>query len=256
MLGARTMKKLIIGNWKMNGSLDDAKHLIADVVNTIFKQTELLEKAEFVVCPPYLFIPAVRHAITTVDLVTFGAQDCSVFENGAYTGDISAQMLADSECKWVILGHSERRSHQGEGSDIILKKVQQVHKTDMTAVVCIGETEDERKSGSHEDVIAQQLKSSLPDSVSADNAVIAYEPVWAIGTGNHARSADIKDMHAFIHEQLKDRFSDGEKIRILYGGSMKPENAADILSVPHVDGGLIGGASLDAESFVQIADAA
>ncbi len=240
----------------MNGTLNDAKQLIADVVNTIFRQTELLDKAEFVVCPPYLFIPAVRHAITTVDLVTFGAQDCSVYENGSFTGDISAEMLKDSECKWVILGHSERRVHQKESDSMVCIKAAKVHNADMTSIICIGETEDERKSGKHEDVIAAQLQGSLPDSVNAKNTVIAYEPVWAIGTGNHARSADIRDMHAFIHEKLKDRFSDGADIRILYGGSMKPDNAADILTVPHVDGGLIGGASLDAESFIQIAEAA
>ena len=240
----------------MNGSLNDAKQLIADVVNTIFRQTELLEKAEFVVCPPYLYIPAVRHAITTVDLVTFGGQDCSVFENGAHTGDVSAEMLSDSDCQWVILGHSERRTQYDESNETVRQKAEHVHQAKMTSIICIGETEDERKAGKHENVIAEQLKRSLPDSATAKNTVIAYEPVWAIGTGNHARSADIKDMHAFIHSQLTDRFSDGADIRILYGGSMKPENAADILAVPHVDGGLICGASLDAESFIQIAEAA
>lgn len=251
-----TLKKLIVGNWKMHGTLQDARALIADVVNTVYGQIEMLQRVQIVVCPSFLFIPAIRHAMTTVDLVTFGGQDCSQFENGAYTGDTSATMLEDGQCDWVVLGHSERRTHFGETNEIVSKKVSQVHKTSMTAIVCVGETEEERKADNHEEVVAKQLVESLPDSASAENTVVAYEPVWAIGTGNHARNKDIEEMHAFIRKTLAARFDDGDEIRLLYGGSVKPENADDIFSVENVDGALIGGASLDAEGFVQIAESA
>jgi len=249
------MKKLIVGNWKMNGSLEDAKILIADILNTLFGLPETLDKCDFVVCPPFIHIPAIRHAITTVDMVSFGAQDCSVFDEGAYTGEVSAAMLKDSHCQYVIAGHSERREHCGESDEIVAQKVAQVHANDMTAIICVGESAAERDKGEQQDVVAAQLKGGLPDSVNAENTIIAYEPVWAIGSGETPSNDAIQTMHAFIRKHLSEVYSDGGDIKILYGGSVKPDNAAGIFGEKDVDGALIGGASLSAESFIEIAKA-
>lgn len=250
------MKKLIAGNWKMSGTIDTAKKLIADIVNGIHEEPDLAEKCDFLVCPPFLHIYAARHAIQTVDTVMLGGQDCFLKDNGAHTGDVSARMLVDSGCKYVILGHSERRGFHNESSVFISRKVKMAHEQGLIAIVCVGETEEDRDEGEQEEVVALQLRESLPDTVTAENTVIAYEPVWAIGTGKTALPQDVKDMHAFIRKQLGRRVDNPEKMKILYGGSMKPENAADLLATPNVDGGLIGGASLKASEFLGIARAA
>jgi triosephosphate isomerase len=249
-------KKLIVGNWKMNGSLDDAKRLIADILNTIYGMPETLEKCDFVVCPPFLHIPAIRHAITTVDMLVFGAQDCSVQTNGPCTGDISASMLKDSLCSYVIVGHSERRSNHGESDDTVAQKVRHIHNAGMIAIVCVGETESQRDKGEQESVVAQQLQRSLPETSNPENTVIAYEPVWAIGTGKVPTMDAIQAMHAFIRQSLSKKFGNSDAVRILYGGSVDPQNARDILACKNVDGCLVGGASLKAESFIAIAQAA
>jgi len=248
------MKKLIAGNWKMNLGLEEAKMLIADIVNKIDFYEGLASKHDLLVCPPFLYIPAVRHALRPLGgFMSFGAQDCSAYDNGAHTGDISAAMLADSGCSYVICGHSERRQNHAETSDIVKAKAEQAIKNEMTAIICIGEQDSEREEGRHKDVVLDQLAQSLPEQANAQNCVIAYEPVWAIGTGKTATPRDAEDMHGAIRTALGERFDQAESMRILYGGSMKPGNAGELLATPNVNGGLIGGASLNSEDFVAIA---
>jgi triosephosphate isomerase len=247
------MKKLIAGNWKMNGSLDDARFLIADIVNGIHGRQELLETCEFVVCPPFVHIPSVRHALHNTTYVAFGGQDCSSFDDGAYTGDVSAAMLKDIGASYVILGHSERRQYHGETDSIVSQKAQRAHKHGLVTIICVGESDEQRELGQQEDVVAAQLEGSIPACATAQNTVIAYEPVWAIGTGKTATPDDVRSMHAFIRKKIKEKVADSEKLRILYGGSMKPDNAAELLATENVDGGLIGGASLKADQFLGIA---
>ena len=243
------MKKLIAGNWKMNGDLAFARALIADVVNGIYDRAELHERFDFLVCPPALHIGAVRHALVGYPKIALGAQNCSPFDKGAYTGDISAAMLKDSGCSYVIVGHSERREYQKETDAIIRTKAEQLLANDLTPIVCVGETLEQREVGNALSVVEEQLKGSLPELERYDDLVVAYEPVWAIGTGKVASVQDIEEMHAHIRGIV------GESVRILYGGSMKPGNAGEILAVPNVDGGLIGGASLKADDFIGIAKA-
>ena len=250
------MKKLIAGNWKMNGSIDDARALIADIVNKAEPDQEMLGKCELLVCPPALHIGAVRHAIHGFPQVKFGAQDCSTQGNGAYTGDLSAQMLKDSGCSYVILGHSERRQYHDETDAQVAEKAALAIANDIIPIICVGETDEQRQAGKAEEVVGAQLKGSIPKLDQFQDIVIAYEPVWAIGTGNTATAEDVKTMHAFIRGQLSDYVQAPEKVRILYGGSMKPDNAEELLSTDNVDGGLIGGASLQADQFLSIARAA
>lgn len=243
------MKKLIAGNWKMNGDLDEARALIADIVNRVDADDDLQKRFEFLVCPPALHIGAVRHALYGFPAIKLGAQDCSAQGNGAHTGDLSAAMLKDSSCSYVIVGHSERRTDHKESDALIKAKAQAVLSSDMTPIICVGETLAQREAGEQEAVVSAQLKGSLPDAKHYDDIVVAYEPVWAIGTGKVASVSDIAAMHAHIRGIV------GKKVRILYGGSMNPENAGEILALDNVDGGLIGGASLKAESFLGIARA-
>ena len=250
------MKKLIAGNWKMNCNLDEAKWLIADVINGIHASESLTRTCEFLVCPAYIYMPTIRHAVLNHGLLSFGAQDCSSEDNGAYTGEISAAMLKDSGCDYVIVGHSERREYQNENNALIRKKAKKAMQNGITAIICIGESESQREFGQAVEVVVKQLEECLPDGADAKNTVIAYEPVWAIGTGKTPTNEDIKEIHDAIREKLKEKLADGANIRILYGGSVKPENAADILNIDNVNGALIGGASLQAESFLGIARAA
>ena len=244
------MKKLIAGNWKMNGTLDTARSLIADIVNTLYEREDLLKEYEFLVCPPALYIPSVRHALVGYPHVAFGAQDCSIEGNGAHTGDISAEMLKDSSCTYVIVGHSERRVDHGESDAVVKAKAEAILAQDIKPIICVGETLEQREAGDALAVVEDQLAGSLPSQEQWDEIVVAYEPVWAIGTGKVAEPQDVAEMHAHIRGIV------GGKVRILYGGSMKPENAAELLATPNVDGGLIGGASLKADSFIGIAKAA
>lgn len=250
------MKKLIAGNWKMNGSMDDARALIADVINKVEPDPDLSKSCELLVCPPVLHIPAVRHAIHGFPQIKFGAQDCSPFKNGAYTGDISAEMLKDSGCSYVIVGHSERRQYQKETDAVIQQKAERALESDVIPIICVGETAEEREAGKAEAVVSEQLKHSLPPLNTFHQIVVAYEPVWAIGTGNTASPEDAAHMHTLIRGELAQHVKDADKVRILYGGSMKPENAEALLAAENVDGGLIGGASLKAEDFIAIARAA
>lgn len=250
------MKKLIAGNWKMNGSKDESRALIAAIVNELSQDEAILDNAEILVCPPVLYLGDVRHALHGYPSVVFGAQDVSLYDNGAYTGDISAKMLKDAGCSYVILGHSERRQYHDESDADIKVKAEKVLAQDMVPVICVGETESERDAGEQEAVVAKQLKGAIPELKPHENLVIAYEPVWAIGTGKTASPQDAEAMHSFIRSELKSLVSAPNSVRILYGGSMKPENAKELLGQENIDGGLIGGASLKADAFLSIAKSA
>ncbi|MDX8353304.1 triose-phosphate isomerase [Cognatiyoonia sp. IB215182] len=234
-------RKLAAGNWKMNG-------LRANLVEL----AKLEEKhgdahVDILICPPTTLISACED--TPFDI---GGQDCHVAVSGAHTGDISAEMLADAGASYVITGHSERRTDHGETSADVAAKARAAYDAGLIAIICIGETLEEREGGTTLAVIDAQLKGSVPDTADAENTVIAYEPVWAIGTGKVPTLAQIGEVHAHIRKKLTDQFNDGAEMRILYGGSVKGSNASDIFSVADVDGALVGGASLKAEDFSPI----
>ncbi len=238
----------------MNGSVSAARALVKDIAAGL---GDLPQRCDFVVCPPAIHLEiALDHIRQAKVQVAVGGQDCAMTENGAFTGDISAEMLADFGCSYVILGHSERRQHHKESNEIVAAKAAIAHKKGLVAIICVGERENERDAGVEQDVVAAQLAGSLPSSAAAGNTVIAYEPVWAIGTGKTATPEDVRAMHKFIRANLKEKLEDFAQMRILYGGSVKPENAAALLSIENVDGALIGGASLKADQYLGIAKAA
>jgi len=205
---------------------------------------------ELLVCPPFTVLEAVAR-ILDGSPVAVGGQDCHTAKSGAHTGDVSAAMLRDAGATWVILGHSERRQNHGETDELVREKVLAATEAGLTPIVCVGETAEQRVSGQETEVVGWQIVGSLPKPFAG---VVAYEPVWAIGTGRTATEQDVATMHAFIREELVRQFGDaGRAIRILYGGSMRPANCPALLAVPHVGGGLIGGASLKAEDFLAIA---
>ena len=245
------MRHLIAGNWKMNGlsaSLDEAAK--------IAEGAEALKgKADAMICPPASLIAQMRWR-TKDSALQIGGQDCHPKASGAHTGDISAGMLKDAGATAVIVGHSERRTDHDESDALVRSKAEAARRAELTAIVCIGETEKQRDAGETLAVVSRQLAGSVPDGAPSD-IVIAYEPVWAIGTGRTPSTADIGEVHAHIRKALKARFgSAGEEIRILYGGSMKPDNAAAILAVAEVNGGLVGGASLKSADFLAVLHAA
>ncbi|HUB48606.1 MAG TPA: triose-phosphate isomerase [Acetobacteraceae bacterium] len=242
------MPQLIAGNWKMHGLTADAMALARGVVaGAAGLDCELL------ICPPFVHLPAVAPMLAGSP-VALGGQDCHQAKHGAHTGDISAPMLRDVGASWVILGHSERRQNHGETDEVVREKVLAAVAAGLTPIVCVGETADQRAGGQETDVVGWQIAGSLPKPFSG---VVAYEPIWAIGTGKNATEQDVAIIHAFIREELVRQFGDaGQDIRILYGGSVRPQNAAALLSVPHVGGALVGGASLKAEDFLAIARAA
>ena len=246
------MKKLIAGNWKMNGSLTDAAALATDIAAGIKAQPALLNTCDFTVCPPFLHLAAAKTTLNGAS-VAFGGQDCSPHDNGARTGDVSAAMLKDAGCTTVILGHSERRHGHGESDSLIAAKAAKAHAAGLIAIICVGETEIARDCGQAEDIVGRQLNGSIPASATAENTVIAYEPVWAIGTGKTATPNDVKAMHEFIRAELAKKIVNSASVRILYGGSVKPDNAKELLAVPNVNGALIGGASLKAKDYLAIA---
>jgi triosephosphate isomerase len=247
MAGAR--KPLIAGNWKMNG----LKASAAELDKVIEGGRALADRVELMVCPPATLIAAFA-ARTQGTPVAIGAQDCHAQAAGAYTGDLSAEMLKDAGARAVIVGHSERRTLHRETDDLVRAKALAAWRAGLTAIVCIGETRAEREAGNTLAVVGRQLGGSLADGADAAKLVIAYEPVWAIGTGLTPTPADVAEAHAFIRRQLVGRYrAQGEGIRILYGGSVKPENAKELMHVDNVDGALVGGASLRAEEFLAIA---
>lgn len=247
---------MIAGNWKMNGTCESARALIRSIIAGIDEEMELLERNDFVVCPAYLHLGLLlgEHGKGFFP-VALGAQDCAANEDGAYTGDVSAAMLKDFGCEYVILGHSERRQYHEESDNLIADKARLAHKHGLKTIICVGEMEAERDAGVEKNVVGKQLKDSLPETSSSENTVVAYEPVWAIGTGKVATPADVAEMHSFIRGELARKLDDSEQIRILYGGSVKPENAGELFAVDNVDGVLIGGASLKAVQYLDIARA-
>ena len=247
-MAARARKPLIAGNWKMNGTRASLAGIRA--LARALGQLEL--GCEIVVCPPATLLSASSDALKR--RLWLGAQDCHPSPSGAHTGDISAEMLADAGAKMVIVGHSERRADHGETNALVAAKTAAVHRARLKAIICVGETQAERDSGQTLAVIKAQLKSCLPKQANAANTIIAYEPVWAIGTGRTPTLDDIAQVHAFIREELGACLSAevAGKMRILYGGSVKPQNAPGILALTHVDGALVGGASLKAADFLPI----
>lgn len=242
-------RKLIAGNWKMNGLRAGGIALASGLAE---KANAEAPSCDFLICPPAHLLISVAEAVAGSP-VALGGQDCHVEASGAHTGDLSAEMLADAGCSFVILGHSERRADHGESSALVRAKAAAADRAGLTAIVCVGETAEERKAGRALEVIEEQIRESLPESAEA-SLVVAYEPVWAIGTGLTATPADVAEVHAQIRKLLIELFGNdtGSAIRILYGGSVKPANAAELMAVENVDGALVGGASLKLDDFCAI----
>ncbi|MCL2566757.1 MAG: triose-phosphate isomerase [Alphaproteobacteria bacterium] len=247
-------KILIAGNWKMNGTIEDSKTRINGINDFISKNGD--KGAEILVCPPFTLLSAVISYTKNTE-IKVGAQDCHFNKSGAHTGDISAAMLTDIGCKYVILGHSERRANHGETNEIVQSKSTAALENNLNVILCIGETLEERKQNKTIAVVENQIKNSLSALATAENTVIAYEPIWAIGTGLTPTTAEITEVHMAIRKFLASIKGDAfaQNTRILYGGSLNPNNAKEILAIADVDGGLIGGASLKAEDFCKIIDA-
>jgi triosephosphate isomerase len=238
------VRALVAGNWKMNGlkgSLSEVEAVIAGLAGA---------GCDVMIAPPATLVSDLAGAARGTALA-IGAQDCHAKAVGAHTGDVSAEMLADAGATFVIVGHSERRSDHSETDSVVRAKAEAAHRAGLTAIVCVGETADERKSGRTLDIVRRQLDGSLP--VTPERTVVAYEPVWAIGTGLTPTAADVAEVHAAIRSALVERYSGaGKAIRILYGGSVKPSNARELMAVANVDGALVGGASLKAADFLGI----
>ncbi len=244
-------RPLVAGNWKMNGLKASAGEL-----GRIIRGTgDLPRDVDLMICPPATLLAAFAAAALGSG-VAIGAQDCHAAASGAFTGDISAEMLADAGATAVIVGHSERRSLHGETDADVRAKTQAAWRAGLQAIVCVGETRDQRTGGRTLDVVGTQVDGSVPDGATAQAIVIAYEPVWAIGTGLTPTAADVGQVHGFIRQKLAGRFgAAGQGMRILYGGSVKPNNAKELMAVADVDGALVGGASLKADDFLGIAAA-
>lgn len=243
------MRKFIVGNWKMNGTSSDL-----DEIAAISAMARLHASVDSAVCVPATLI---TRAVTAVGVFPIGGQDCHMQRAGAHTGCVSADMLSDAGAVLTIIGHSERRAAQHERDADICAKAEAAKAAGLQAIVCVGETLEEREAAKALDIVLGQVAHSLPDAAAGAWLSVAYEPVWAIGTGRVAEPSDVADMHAAIRSALVARYGpEGEKIRILYGGSMNGDNAAQLLAVPNVDGGLIGGASLTAAKFQPILVAA
>lgn len=243
---------LIAGNWKMHCRRADGTALAVDLATRVGAKAD--PRFDLLLCPPATIVAAVAQGVAG-SAVAVGGQDCHADSQGAHTGDVAAEMLADVGASHVIVGHSERRTNHGETSAQVQAKAAAALRAGLTAIVCVGETEGERDAGRAETVVAAQLAASIPAGATAGNCVVAYEPVWAIGTGRTPTLADIAAMHAMIRGCLAGRVEQPDAVRILYGGSVKPGNAAEILAVADVDGALVGGASLKADDFWGIAQA-
>jgi triosephosphate isomerase len=240
------MRRLVAGNWKMNGLAAS----LAELVSLKAALAGCAPACEVLVCPPFTLL---AQAAVLKDGFALGGQDCSSRDGGAFTGDISAAMLKDAGASYVILGHSERRQYHNERDADVAAKAQAAWRAGLSAIICLGETEAQRDAGNAHTICAGQLDTSVPDGATPQNTTIAYEPVWAIGTGKTPTLDDIAAMHAHIRSCLVRRLGEGAKgMRILYGGSVKPDNAADILNLPEVNGALVGGASLKAADFLNI----
>jgi triosephosphate isomerase (TIM) len=243
-------RPLIAGNWKMNG-LSAGGWALADA---IVQGAKVLPPAgpELLVCPPATLIGLIAEAVAGSP-VALGAQDCHTKESGAHTGDVAAPMLADLGCRYVIVGHSERRADHAESSATVRAKAEAAQRAGVIPIICVGETWAEREAGKTDAVITQQIHESIPPGATSDTLVVAYEPVWAIGSGRTATPAQVAEVHALIRRLLAASVKGADRVRILYGGSVKPQNAAELLGVANVDGALVGGASLKAGDFLAIA---
>jgi len=242
---------LVAGNWKMNGTAPSIAEFEA-LETLVAEKTKAA--CDILICPPFTLISAMASSMKGT--VYVGAQDCHFNASGAHTGDISAEMLKDSGATYIIVGHSERRADHGETSGLVKNKAKAVHTTGLTAIICIGETESERDAGDAEKIVLEQLAESLPTKATPENTVIAYEPVWAIGTGRTPTVEDVAEMHTAIRRALIARFgNEGGLFKILYGGSVKPSNAVELMGAENVNGALVGGASLKAHDFNGIIDA-
>jgi len=249
MMAMAPPRPLVAGNWKMNG----LKASAGELTRIIAGCSALAGKADLMICPPATLIAGFS-AMAEGSPVNIGGQDCHPEASGAHTGDIAAEMLADAGATAVIVGHSERRTDHHETNEQVRAKALAAWRAGLIAIVCVGEQKSEREAGHTLDVVGAQLDGSLPDQATAGNLVVAYEPVWAIGTGLTPTPADVAEVHGFIRQRLETRFGGkGRGIRILYGGSVKPANAAELLGVAEVNGALVGGASLKADDFLGIA---
>ncbi len=246
-------KKFIAGNWKMNTTTETTKNLITGILNGL--SDDILEKVDVVVCPPFTSLSTANKIIQNKK-IGIGAQNIHQKDEGAYTGEISAPMIKSLNCKYVILGHSERRQYFLESNELINDKIKNALKNELTPILCVGETLEERESNIHKIIVDEQVNLCLKDlsKVDLNNVIIAYEPVWAIGTGKTATPEQANEMHILIRKTLENIFGKetAENTRVLYGGSMNDKNSAELLAKPDIDGGLIGGASLKADSFIQI----
>jgi triosephosphate isomerase (TIM) len=249
-------KKIVAANWKMNMTQAEA----AAFVETLLLEIGDLNDAEVVILPPFTAIAKVNEALGKAQNIKVGAQNMHWERSGAFTGEISPAMLRDLFVRYVVLGHSERRTLFGETDEIVNRKVRAAHEAVLRPIVCVGETLEQREKGSVEKILALQLRGSLAklEAKELQETVIAYEPVWAIGTGRNATAGQAQEAHAFIRHTLQQISDDAtaDKVRIQYGGSVKPDNARELMSQPDIDGALVGGASLEARSFAQIVQAA
>jgi len=248
-------RKLVAGNWKMNGGLAANAALIADVKAGLAAAGA---QADVAVCVPSPYLAQVQAAVAGSALA-LGAQDVSAHANGAYTGEVSGAMLAEFACKYAIVGHSERRAYHGETDAVVAAKAVAALKSGLTPIVCVGETLDEREAGQTDVVVGRQVDAVLTvlDAADVEKIVVAYEPVWAIGTGKTATPEMAQDVHAKLRGKLSAKnAAAAAKVQILYGGSMKPDNAKELLAMSDIDGGLIGGAALKAVDFLAIVQAA
>jgi triosephosphate isomerase len=244
------IRPLIAGNWKMNG----LKSSLAEFEAMCSGAAGVAAKADLLVCPPATLVAAFASKAQGVKTLAVGAQDCHPKASGAHTGDLSAEMLADAGARAIIVGHSERRADHGETDALVRQKAEAAWRAGLVAIVCIGETQQQRDQGKTLDICGGQLTGSLPDGSTAANLIVAYEPIWAIGTGLTPTVKDVEQVHRFIRDSLTSRFKgEGTKMRILYGGSVKPSNAAELMAVANVNGALVGGASLKASDFLAIA---
>ncbi len=243
------IRALVAGNWKMNGK-SGSLEMLDELVGGLGSGSDTA--CDVIICPPATLIAGAA-AQTRGTRVAIGGQDCHANVSGAHTGDISAEMLADAGAGVIIVGHSERRADHGETDAQVRAKADATHRAGLAAIVCVGETEAERRAGEAVKIVSGQLDGSLPDAITASDTVVAYEPVWAIGTGLTPTSEDVAEIHAVIRDNLVARYGDeGGRVRILYGGSVKPANAVELMAVANVNGALVGGASLKAGDFLGI----
>lgn len=251
-------KKLVAGNWKMNKNLQEGIELTSEIINMV--RDEVIGNVEVVICPPFIALSSLINLTQGQKNIEIGAQNCHQELSGAYTGEVSAAMLKSIGCQWTILGHSERRQYFGETNQLLAQKVNTALSQSLKVMYCCGETIEQRNNNEHFNIIENQVSEGL-FHLSAEvmkNMVIAYEPVWAIGTGVTASTEQAQEIHAFIRDLLVEKYGNetAQSLRILYGGSVKPDNAVELFSQKDIDGGLIGGAALQSRSFTEIVKAA